>query len=45
MAKFAYFAGHEQWQPEVLVRHDQESLIETLGNEVLPILRELGSGS
>ena len=21
MTKFAYFAGHEQWQPEVLVRH------------------------
>ena len=21
MPKFAYFCGHEQWQPEVLVRH------------------------
>ena len=21
MTKFAYFCGHEQWQPEELVRH------------------------
>lgn len=35
MTKFAYFAGHEQWQPEELVRHAQ--LAETAGFDMVVV--------
>lgn len=35
MTKFAYFCGHEQWQPEVLVEHAQ--LAEAVGFDMVVI--------